>query len=124
MKNGNTSVLIVDDQVIVRETTAQLLRLKGYEVVTEESGTAAVEYYRESWESLDVVILDMNMPVMSGHEALMAMRQINADVKALFYTGDNLDDRADEPLIEGPVSYIQKPFRNRDLIEKINQVLS
>jgi PAS domain S-box-containing protein len=116
-------IFIVDDEASLRESTAKLLRLRGYEVVTANDGRDAVEYYRKAWQSLDLVILDMNMPEMNGRDAFIAMRQINPDIKTILATGYSLDSNAQEILDEGVLSYIQKPFRVRELIEHMEQAL-
>ena len=121
---GGARILLVDDEKSVRESTAQLLRREGYKVVTCEDGVQAVEYYGRSWKHVDLVILDMNMPVMTGRDVFVAMREMNPDVKALLATGYSLDSRAQEALEEGVISHTQKPFRIHDLVLQIEQALS
>ena len=106
---GSARILIVDDEKSVKESTAALLRGKGYKVVTAKDGGEAVEYYAKSWEHIDLVILDMNMPVMNGRDTFVAMRKINPDVKAILATGYSLDNNAQEILDEGALFHIQKP---------------
>ena len=120
---ASARILVVDDEEIVREFTAKLLRRRGYRVATCKDGAEAVEYYGESWQEIDLVILDMNMPVMNGHDAFIAMRGINADIRAMLATGYSLDDNAQAMLDEGVLSYIQKPFRINALIVQIEQAL-
>jgi PAS domain S-box-containing protein len=122
--SASVRVLVVDDERAVRECTAKMLRHKGYEVTTCEDGAEAVEYYRTAWPDVDVVILDMNMPVMNGHDAFLAMREINAGVKAILATGYSLDENAQRILNEGALSYIQKPFRLGELISQVQDALS
>jgi len=116
-------ILLVDDEKAVRETTAVLLRCQGYEVDTCSNGHEAVEFFRKSFQSMDLVILDMNMPVMNGRDAFLLMREIDPDVKVILATGFSLDASAREILDEGARSHIQKPFRIRELVELIEQVL-
>ena len=115
---------MVDDEKSVRESTAALLRNKGYKVVTAKDGGEAVEYYRDSWQHIDLVILDMNMPVMNGRDTFVAMRKIDPDIKAILATGYSLDGNAQEILDEGALFHIQKPFRIHDLVPQIEQALS
>ena len=120
---GGARILMVDDEKSVRESTAALLRGRGYKVVTAKDGGEAVEYYAKSWEHIDLVILDMNMPVMNGRDTFVAMRKINPDIKAMLATGYSLDSNAQEILDEGALSHIQKPFRIHDLLPQIEQAL-
>ena len=122
-KSGEARILLVDDEKGVRESTALLLRLKGYKVVTSEDGAEAVEYYQKSWQHIDLVILDMNMPVMNGRDAFVAMREMNPEVKAILATGYSLTANTQEILDEGALSYIQKPYRNDDLVQKMKLAL-
>jgi two-component system cell cycle sensor histidine kinase/response regulator CckA len=122
-KSSGARLLLVDDEKLVRISTAALLRNKGYEVVTSEDGQTAVEYYKKSWQHIDLVILDMNMPVMNGRDAFIAMREINADIKAILATGYSLDDRAQEILDEGALYHFQKPYHVQVLASQIEKVL-
>ncbi|MBT7699546.1 MAG: response regulator [Verrucomicrobia bacterium] len=123
-KRSGARVLLVDDEKTVRTGTGELLRNRGYKVVTAENGVEAVEYYGKSWQHIDLVILDMNMPVMNGRDTLIAMREMNPEVKAILATGYSLDANAQEILDEGALSYIQKPYRVDDLVQQIEQALN
>ena len=122
-KSVGAKILIVDDEKSVRESTAMLLRGRGYKVVTAKDGVEAVEYYTKSWKYIDLVILDMNMPVMNGRDTFVAMREINPGVKAMLATGYSLDTHAQEILDEGALSHTQKPFHVDDLVPQIEQAL-
>jgi len=65
----------------------------------------------------------MNMPVMNGHDAFIAMRGINAGIRAMLATGYSLDDNAQKILDEGALSYLQKPFRIDELVVQIERAL-
>jgi two-component system, cell cycle sensor histidine kinase and response regulator CckA len=121
--SASARILVVDDEESVRECTATMLRHKGYRVVTCKDGAEAIDYYGKSWQRIDLVILDMNMPVMNGHDAFIAMRGINAGIRAMLATGYSLDDNAQEILHEGALSYIQKPFRMHELFVQVEQAL-
>jgi len=121
---GTATILTVDDERSVTESTAALLRNQGYTVVTAKDGAEAVEYYTQSWEHIDLVILDMNMPVMNGRDTFIAMRKINPGIKAMLATGYSLDSNAQEILDEGALFHIQKPFRIHDLVPQTEQALS
>ena len=122
-ESAGAGILVVDDEEVVRECTARMLRRKGYRVATCKDGAEAVDYYRKSWQHIDLVILDMNMPVMNGHDAFIAMRGINAGIRAMLATGYSLDDNAQEILHEGALSYIQKPFQMHELFVQVEQAL-
>ncbi|MHC4871934.1 MAG: response regulator [Planctomycetota bacterium] len=108
-------VLIVDDEDIVRDTTAESLRFLGYKVTTCRNGAEAVELYRSSWQSIDLIILDMVMPQMGGHQAFLVMQQINPEIKAIIASGYSLEEKAQEILDAGAYSFLEKPFRRNEL---------
>ncbi|MBT3294679.1 MAG: PAS domain S-box protein [Verrucomicrobia bacterium] len=122
-KSSGARILLVDDEKSVRIGTGELLRGRGYKVVTAENGVEAVEYYGKSWQHIDLVIIDMNMPVMNGRDTLIAMREMNPEVKAILATGYSLDANAQEILDEGALSHIQKPYRVDDLVRQMEQAL-
>ena len=94
-----------------------------HEVVSCSDGAQAVEYYRESWERIDLVILDLVMPVLSGGETFSQMRQINPNVKVILSSGYSIDGQAHEILNEGALSFIQKPFKLDELSRKVAEGL-
>jgi len=122
-ESASAGILVVDDEESMRECTATMLRHKGYRVVTCKDGAEAVDYYGKSWQHIDLVILDMNMPGINGHDAFIAMRGINAGIRAMLATGYSLDDNAQEILHEGALSYIQKPFQMHELFVQVEQAL-
>ena len=116
-------ILLVDDEEPLREACCEALRGLGYNVVPCGNGAEAVEYYGRSWREVDVVILDMVMPKMSGPDAFRAMRAVNPGVKVLFLSGFSLDSGVQAVLDEGALDYLQKPFRLADLHGKLSRAL-
>jgi len=121
--SGTARILFVDDEEAVRGSAGEMLRELGYEVVPCEHGAAAVDYYRESWRDVDLVILDMMMPKMNGHDTFLAMREINPKVKVLLLSGFSLDSRIQAVLDQGASGYLQKPFRLAELSDKVAKIL-
>lgn len=70
-------VLVVDDDESMRDMIELMLKLEGFEVITAEDGAAAVAQYQENWCRIDVAILDLMVPQMSGLDACRAMKAIN-----------------------------------------------
>ncbi|MBT7162136.1 MAG: response regulator, partial [Victivallales bacterium] len=120
---GTARILLVDDEECVRISCARILGRLGYEVVACEDGAEAVEYYRQSWEDVDLVLLDMMMPRMNGRDAFLAMREINPDLKTLLLSGFGKDRRIQAILDEGVLGFIQKPFPRDALTERVAEAL-
>jgi len=116
-------VLAVDDEDLVRGILAEMLEAAGYAVATRASGTEAVEYYREHSREIDLVIVDMMMPGMDGHETFRALRAINPDVRVLMASGHSLDDSIQATLREGVCGFLTKPFDQRELNAAVTAAL-
>ncbi len=116
-------ILVVEDERSIRQLLSDSLSELGYTIVCRENGAAAAEYYREQWHAVDLVIMDMNMPVMDGAQALSHMRQINPEVCALIISGYGDEERIKALLRPGRVNFQAKPFRMENLNAHINQLL-
>jgi CheY-like chemotaxis protein len=120
---GTGTVLMVDDEDVVREMTAEILTGLGYQVHTCATGLEAVWYYRDHWNTVDLVILDLVMPQMSGKEAFVALKQINPKVKVLLASGFSVEGEAQAMLSEGAKGFVQKPYRKVELSQKVAKAL-
>ena len=104
-------VLVVDDDVQVREITRKMLEELGCKVHACKDGKEAVDYYREHPDEFDLVILDMVMPNMGGKETFKALKELNPGVKVLLASGYSVEDEAREVMELGAKGFIQKPYR-------------
>lgn len=123
MIRGAESVLLVDDEEMIRVIGQQLLEGLGYRVEVAESGEAAVDRFRRAGGAFDLVILDLVMPRMDGEMTYRALREIDRDVRVILSSGYRLDDRVRKILDEGSAGFIQKPFGLEALSVKIREVL-
>ncbi|OPY74790.1 MAG: Blue-light-activated protein [Syntrophorhabdus sp. PtaU1.Bin050] len=117
------TVLLVDDQEMILAVGGEMLKVLGYEVFTAQSGEEALAIYRGKDEMIDVVILDMIMPGVSGGETYDRLKAINPGVKVILSSGYSIDGQATEIMARGCSGFIQKPFNIGDLSEKIREVL-
>lgn len=119
---GDAKVLVVDDEPMVRAMARDLLETAGFSVVEASTGMEAVELYRSD-RAIEVIILDMTMPGMSGAEALRKMRAIDDEARVILTSGyDGQDTVAELNDMDG-VAFLQKPYRARILLQKIAAVL-
>jgi CheY-like chemotaxis protein len=119
---GQEHILIVDDEISVCEITRDLLADLGYVVLYAYDGKAGVELYRDRRGSIDLVLLDLNMPLMGGRETFEQLRSINPKLRIIILTG--YGESAIQNGFPGEAdSFIQKPFQLEDLALKIRQVL-
>ncbi len=121
---GTETILLVDDEKMLQEVGRELLKRLGYQVLTAGCGEEALALFREKGEGVDMVILDMIMPAMSGSETYDRLKAIDGNVRVLLATGYSLDGQAMELLARGCNGFIQKPFKLADLSRKIREVLT
>lgn len=110
-------VLVVDDEEDFREALGARLRMRRLEVRTAESGEAALRVLRES--PVDVVVLDVRMPGMSGLAATQAIKHSHPLVEIILLTGHASLDASREGMTLGAFDYLLKPIKIDDLIYKI-----
>lgn len=114
--NEKIKVLMVDDEAQFRATTKKLLDRRGFDTLLAESGEEAIEKLKEN---PDVVILDIKMPGMDGHEALKEMKRLSPQVPVIMLTGHGALPSAREALVEGAFDYLAKPCDMDLLASKI-----
>jgi two-component system, cell cycle sensor histidine kinase and response regulator CckA len=122
-KRGSETVLFVDDEKMITEVAEELFNSLGYKVMTAGGGKEAIEKYEESKDLIDIVLLDMIMPNMSGGETYDKLKDINAEVKVLLSSGYSIDGQATEILDRGCNGFIQKPFKMKELSQKLREIL-
>lgn len=120
---GKETILIVDDQDMIVEVGKQMLDAFGYEVLIANSGTEAIDVYTTNKERIDLVILDMIMPGVSGGQTYDMLKEINPDVKVLLSSGYGIDGQAREILQRGCNGFIQKPYNMNELSKKLRGIL-
>ena len=120
---GTETLLLVDDEEMVLEVGEELLKELGYKVLVARSGKEAIELYKANKSTIDIVILDMIMPVMGGGETYDRLKEINPNIKVLLSSGYSIDGQAREILDRGCNGFIQKPFNMRELSQEVRKIL-
>jgi PAS domain S-box-containing protein len=123
LRRGGT-VLVADDEDDVREVVAAMLGSLGYGVMEARDGAEAVEIYRERFREIDLVILDLMMPRMSGDRAFAEMRRICPGARGLLASGYDECGRVREIAAGGFGGFLQKPFRRLELGRKVEELLA
>jgi signal transduction histidine kinase len=118
------TVLVADDEDDVREVVAAMLGSLGYRVIEARDGVDAVEVYRERFREIDLVLLDLMMPRMSGDRAFAEMRRISPGARGLLASGYDESGRIREIAAEGFGGFLQKPFRRSELGKKVGELLA
>jgi two-component system, cell cycle sensor histidine kinase and response regulator CckA len=123
LPRGTENILVIDDEPPVCEIANDLLSSLGYTVYLAHNGHEGVEFYRSHRATVDLILLDINMPVMSGTEAFEHLRTINPHVKVIIVTGYG-KGAVDTPRLSSEVNgFVQKPFQIETLAIKVRKVL-
>jgi len=115
---GNETILVVDDELFLREFLTKLLIMHGYKVMIAEDGREAVELYREQQSVIDMVLMDVMMPRVDGIMACKEISEINPDVKIMLMSG-----YSEKSLSEvDNLKFIQKPLLPRTLLSEMRRL--
>ncbi len=107
---GSGTVLVVDDDAMIRSLATRMLEHLGFEVITASDGCEAVEIFQDRAETIACVLLDLTMPRMGGEETFSAMRRISADVPVILSSGYNKEIVTEEFSAKGLAGFVQKPY--------------
>ncbi len=123
VSSGEERILLVDDEESILEIGSDILSRHGYETVSAGSGEEALDTYAAEQDRIDLVILDLNMPGMGGRKCLEALREADPGVKVVVATGHTSTDQARQAMALGAVRFIPKPYRLRDILKVVREVL-
>ncbi len=117
------TVLVIDDEELVRDVVEDTLRSEGITVSLAANGTEGIRLFRDHWREVGVVLLDLSMPGLSGEETYRLLREIDPSVKVIFSSGYSAND-ALSMLPEGDTTnFIKKPYKGTSLVEMICRIM-
>jgi len=117
------TILLVDDEEIIRDMCSSMLELIGYTPVIAKDGYEAVEAYKKIAKEAKAVILDISMPIMDGKDAYGLIKASNPDVKVLITSGHASEGKAQQILDMGANGFLQKPFTKEQLFVALENIL-
>ncbi|HEB50099.1 MAG TPA: response regulator [Desulfobulbus sp.] len=120
---GTGTILLVDDEVMILDVGATILKLAGYRVLQAESGGEAIDLYRKQGDSIDLVILDLIMPDLHGGAVFDRIREMNPRARILLSSGYSIEGHAAAILERGADGFIQKPYGTTELSAMVHQIL-
>lgn len=115
------TILLVDDEALIRELCEDFFTVLGHQGLFAADGAEAIKIYHKNWENIDLVILDMIMPSMSGKEVFKELYKINPGVKVLLASGYIADNSISEMFDLGVTQVISKPFKLSSLGDSIKE---
>jgi PAS domain S-box-containing protein len=121
---GNETILLVDDEPMVRDLGTEILRGYGYQVIEASDGVEALEIFKHKRAEIDLVILDLLMPKLSGKETLERLRQLDSTLKILICSGYGSRELGSK-LLDGDrqTPLVHKPFKPEELVYAVRKML-
>lgn len=116
-------VMIIDDDDIIRMTTEEILHELGYNTISTESGDSGLSIFRENYNEIGLILLDLTMPGRSVVDIFSDMLKIDPDVRVLISSGNNFDPKAETLRSMGTRGFLQKPYTISDMEKTIRDNL-
>jgi two-component system, cell cycle sensor histidine kinase and response regulator CckA len=120
---GKETILIVEDDRMVRRLAVDILRRQGYRVLEATEGGEALVMCEKEKEAIDLILSDIVMPHMSGPELIERLKEVRTDFKVLYMTGYTDEAIVNHGILEEGINLIHKPFTIQKLSRKVREVL-
>jgi two-component system cell cycle sensor histidine kinase/response regulator CckA len=116
-------ILVIDDEELIREATTDILELEGLRVVTAADGEEGIAIYRQQGQEIDLVLLDLSMPGLSGYDTFRALQAINPTIRVILSSGYNQSEAMRHFEGKGVTAFVQKPYDMDRLLQEIRRNL-
>ncbi|HNW82294.1 MAG TPA: CheR family methyltransferase [bacterium] len=120
----NSTIMVVDDEDIVRSIIVEILELHKSKVIPVSCGRDAIEVYKKDFKNIDLVFLDMVMPDYNGLETFRELKKINKNIKVIVLSGYSMNDEINTTINEGALGFVQKPVSLKVLIAALKEAMS
>jgi CheY-like chemotaxis protein len=120
---GSETILVVEDDEVVRNLATRILKKQGYKVLEAPNGGSALIMCEDFKETINLIITDVVMPGMSGRNLVDRLREIHPEMKVLFMSGYTDNVIVHHGILEKEIDFIQKPFTIENLSKKVREIL-
>jgi CheY-like chemotaxis protein len=120
---GHETILLVEDESVVRQVTKDMLEEFGYTVLEAIDGDEGIRVFRENQHRIELILCDLIMPHKNGKEVYEEVKKIRPDIKVIFMSGYTADIIEEQVILEKGINIIYKPTDTAELLEKIRAVL-
>jgi CheY-like chemotaxis protein len=120
---GTETILLVEDEAVVRDLVCEILRESGYVVLSANSGTDAMKITAEHIKSIDLLITDVVMPEMSGPELANTLRRARGEMRILYMSGYTDDAVLVRQGLPENSAFIRKPYTPQQFLQKVRESL-
>jgi two-component system, cell cycle sensor histidine kinase and response regulator CckA len=120
---GSETVLLVDDEGMIRDLCSRILAKAGYKVIAASNGKEALKAYQQRKDEISLVILDLIMPEMGGKQCLESLLEFDPWVKVIIASGHSPNGETREALSSSARGFVDKPYNIRQVLEVVRSVL-
>ena len=120
---GTGNIMIVDDEEVILGMLSNMLEDSGYNPLACIGGEQAIELFKKNWEEIDLVILDLIMPNMTGEETFIELKKINPNVRVLISSGYSKSKTIDKLMKMGAIGSMPKPYELKTFLNAIRSTL-
>ena len=117
-------VLIIDDEEMIRSLATKILEKAGFEAIAASTGEDGLIKFSQQRDEVALVLLDWTMPGMSGLDTLREIRKVSSDIPCVISSGHLIDESIIPEELAANTHFLEKPYRSRYLIEKVENVLN
>jgi two-component system, cell cycle sensor histidine kinase and response regulator CckA len=118
------TLLVVDDELFIRELARDMLSMNGYQVLTAESGEAGLALYQQHSSSIALVILDLIMPGKGGKQCMADILKIDPRAKILIASGYAIQEPPENEVLSQALGFIQKPYNFKKILQLIREIIA
>jgi CheY-like chemotaxis protein len=123
IQRGTETVLLVEDEPLVRDIAKSALSDQGYQVLEAEHGEEALVVAREHGAEIQLVLTDVVMPKMGGRELVEQLRKVRPGIRVLYMSGYTAASIDEQDVVEPGTSFLRKPFALAEMLGKVREVL-
>ena len=120
---GNETILLIDDETMILDVGAAMLKKLNYRVISADSGEKAIDLIRQADCAIDLIILDLIMPGMDGGQTFDRIRELAPGLPVIIASGYAINGKAADIMGRGANGFIQKPFTIHELSKKVRDVI-
>jgi len=122
-QGGTETILIIEDEELLRELLQHLLISKGYKVISAKDGLQGVEIYKENYKNISLVISDLGLPKLSGEDVFKQIKQFRPEAKVILASGFIEPELKSQLMESGVKDFIQKPYTPNEVLNKTRKVI-
>ena len=122
--SNNRTILVADDEQMLRRALSRVLSRAGFSAIVAEDGQQAIDIFAQQSSEIDLVVLDMNMPIKNGVQAFYGIRELDPTMKVVIASGESRNEVLAQFGVDKPNGILQKPFVLGKLVAEINYFLT